>query len=539
VSAPSEQGSAVPGKVEEGDVASLNVGQLTSGNLTAIVANLGSIMHFVEEGGAGYILDDYGLVFYDSNGDVSFDAGGPDGTLWARGAFETSSSGGTIEIRPGDASEEVPTPLIKFWAPGALENAVVYGAGVGSGTTPTALFLRSSQNGDLSSLIAMRDDGTRLTRAKSWPPSPDYPNGSMVPHGGLVRVQDTFAVMEMATAVSNESAVTTGGYVEVNHDNAQIGVVGSGRVAITEEEILLDPGGGGNAVRVSGTGGVLTPRVRGVNGGGVNIGTVSNDTSDNVGPEIFFYWAGGSLFIGSGSSNVKTFVIDHPDDPDRWLVHACLEGPTADVFYRGTATIVGGRAEVELPGYFESATRAENRQVQVTPVGVLCRVAASRITDGKFTIISDAPDGTQVAWLVHAERADTEPFDPEPLRSEIDVQGSGPYRYFARKDDASNVPAPAPTAAPAVGDDDAPVSAFGSDDRGRGDAKSGAANRRTDLRVSGPISAVEAGRAADRVPPATTGGARRPTYRAAALERRAILKQRLGRTELTDLWKDL
>ena len=36
-------------------------------------------------------------------------------------------------------------------------------------------------------------------------------------------------------------------------------------------------------------------------------------------------WYSGS---NAGSAN-KTFVIDHPDDSDKYLVHVCLEGPEA------------------------------------------------------------------------------------------------------------------------------------------------------------------------------------------------------------------
>lgn len=129
----------------------------------------------------------------------------------------------------------------------------------------------------------------------------------------------------------------------------------------------------------------------------------------------------------------KPFIIDHPTDPDRWLIHACAEGPTADLLYRGYAEIVDGCATVELPSYFEAAARGEGRQVQVTPVDELCMVSASRIEDGRFTIKCSGPDGTIVQWLATAIRADVELFDAEPLRADVQVFGDGPYRYFAPK----------------------------------------------------------------------------------------------------------
>jgi hypothetical protein len=38
-------------------------------------------------------------------------------------------------------------------------------------------------------------------------------------------------------------------------------------------------------------------------------------------------------------STSKTFVIDHPVDPERYLVHACLEGPEAGIYYRGKSFV--------------------------------------------------------------------------------------------------------------------------------------------------------------------------------------------------------
>ena len=41
----------------------------------------------------------------------------------------------------------------------------------------------------------------------------------------------------------------------------------------------------------------------------------------------------------TGRDGAKTFVIDHPDDENKYLVHVCLEGPEAGVYYRGKAEV--------------------------------------------------------------------------------------------------------------------------------------------------------------------------------------------------------
>lgn len=127
----------------------------------------------------------------------------------------------------------------------------------------------------------------------------------------------------------------------------------------------------------------------------------------------------------------KTFVIDHPTDDTRYLVHACLEGPEAGVYYRGEARCDDDcRAEVTLPDYFTALVQPGSVSVQVTAVlenedSGFGAVAATRVKDGAFIIRSELA-GQAVAWRVEAKRVDIE---VEPLRKNTLVDGFGPYRY--------------------------------------------------------------------------------------------------------------
>ncbi|MDD4986366.1 MAG: hypothetical protein PHQ43_11370, partial [Dehalococcoidales bacterium] len=51
----------------------------------------------------------------------------------------------------------------------------------------------------------------------------------------------------------------------------------------------------------------------------------------------------GALSKGSGS-----FKITHPLDDSKWLYHSFIEGPKADLIYRGKVTLVDGKAAVDL-----------------------------------------------------------------------------------------------------------------------------------------------------------------------------------------------
>jgi hypothetical protein len=134
-----------------------------------------------------------------------------------------------------------------------------------------------------------------------------------------------------------------------------------------------------------------------------------------------------------GPPGEKTFIIDHPTQPDRYLVHAVIEGPENAVFYRGTAALANGAAEVKLPDYFEALTQEEGRTVQLTCVdGWSPLYVDGPVAAGQFVVKSAAPSNScQVFhWEVKAVRRTATPLLVEPLRSTIDVFGDGPYRYY-------------------------------------------------------------------------------------------------------------
>jgi hypothetical protein len=153
-------------------------------------------------------------------------------------------------------------------------------------------------------------------------------------------------------------------------------------------------------------------------------------------------------------TNVKTFVIDHPQDAKKHLIHATLEGPENGVYYRGEGRLEGriedGRpvdavCTVELPPYFEALCAEEGRSVQITPIAdsahdEWCPVLhATYPKDGKFQV--GLGSGVVVHdqrfwWEVKAIRKDVPPLLVEPKKSDVDIMGSGPYRWYNRKGQA-------------------------------------------------------------------------------------------------------
>jgi hypothetical protein len=129
------------------------------------------------------------------------------------------------------------------------------------------------------------------------------------------------------------------------------------------------------------------------------------------------------------SAGSKTFVIDHPNDKDRYLVHACLEGPEAGVYYRGKAVIPEEESSViiQLPNYVNNL--ATDFTIQTTPIydkdttaPIVYRV--TEVIDGKFVVFG--PPG-KFFWHVYGKRVDIE---VEPRKSNVTVKGSGPYKWI-------------------------------------------------------------------------------------------------------------
>ena len=126
----------------------------------------------------------------------------------------------------------------------------------------------------------------------------------------------------------------------------------------------------------------------------------------------------------------KTFVIDHPTDPLRHLVHACLEGPEAGVYYRGESAIQQGKTSIVIQLPYYASYIASNFTVQITPIvngenTVILAFGASRVSDNQFTVYG--PSGGNFYWHVTGQRL---AIDVEPLRSDVTVIGDGPYRYI-------------------------------------------------------------------------------------------------------------
>jgi len=122
----------------------------------------------------------------------------------------------------------------------------------------------------------------------------------------------------------------------------------------------------------------------------------------------------------------KTFVIDHPIDKNKYLVHACLEGPEGGVYYRGEGQIQNGESvKIELPEYVNNL--ATDFTVQITPIYYgkkIQQLYTSKIKDNCFTVYGE---NCEFYWLVHGKRCNIE---VEPMKSSVIIKGDGPYKWI-------------------------------------------------------------------------------------------------------------
>jgi len=124
----------------------------------------------------------------------------------------------------------------------------------------------------------------------------------------------------------------------------------------------------------------------------------------------------------------KTFIIEHPLDNSKYLIHACLEGPESGVYYRGKATIDNNESTtIQLPDYV--APLATDFSIQVTSIYSKERsepnlLEVSEIENNQFTVYGN---NGSFYWYVYGKRND---ILVEPNKSSIVVNGDGPYKWY-------------------------------------------------------------------------------------------------------------
>ena len=142
-----------------------------------------------------------------------------------------------------------------------------------------------------------------------------------------------------------------------------------------------------------------------------------------------FYVDAGYVAGNFSVSGTKSFRIQHPLYEDKMLVHVSLEGPTADIFYKGKSKLINGEIEIELPHYFEALAEEDERIITITPIvknssKLFSTLGAGEIQNGKFKVYNQENslnDSQEFYWIVQATRKNAA-IEVEPDKNEYDLR---------------------------------------------------------------------------------------------------------------------
>jgi len=112
--------------------------------------------------------------------------------------------------------------------------------------------------------------------------------------------------------------------------------------------------------------------------------------------------------------DVKNFRMDHPTQPEKEIWYASLEGPEAAAYLRGTARLVGGKAEVKFPEHFQLVASEAGMTVLLTPLSGQSKGLAVVEKDAQGFAVVELLGGEgdyEFDWEVKCVRRGHESFD--------------------------------------------------------------------------------------------------------------------------------
>lgn len=158
----------------------------------------------------------------------------------------------------------------------------------------------------------------------------------------------------------------------------------------------------------------------GARAGSMTAANVSGSTVPYMG---FFSATQGNTLIGGMYRNannqvvvtaaMKNFVMDHPADPRKEIWYACIEGPEAAAYNRGTATLVNGEAYIPFNEEFSLILNPSTMTLNLTPLSEDSEGLAVVSKDAKGFRVKELRKGKgnyQFDWEVKAVRKGFEDF---------------------------------------------------------------------------------------------------------------------------------
>lgn len=211
----------------------------------------------------------------------------------------------------------------------------------------------------------------------------------------------------------------------------------------TTEKIRLIPNlpGSGGVISVFGPNGNLN--VRATFGGNADHGYLQvMDSAGTAQAQVYVDNAGNGIV----TADTKNFVVPDPTDPRYNIVYACVEGPEAAMYTRGTGRLVNGQAVIELPDHYLKLANLATATIQVTPLDD-CRGLFVKKSNGMIIVkeLGGGKANVEFDWRIEAVRKGHEDYravrpwnDALPAGDEQEMWNSRLESIAAKQAMASN-----------------------------------------------------------------------------------------------------
>ncbi len=164
----------------------------------------------------------------------------------------------------------------------------------------------------------------------------------------------------------------------------------------------------------------------------------NTDNKPLMGVSAGVYCCDAGMYIDSSNrgyvfGDVKSFVTEHPEDPDLRIVYAAIEGPEAAAYVRGTALLHDGQAIIELPDHFGLIASPRGMTATLTPMSAeSLGLAVTEISPERIVVeeLHNGRGSYRFSYRIESERIGFEDFEVIRDASEFTV---APHPEKARK----------------------------------------------------------------------------------------------------------
>jgi len=177
---------------------------------------------------------------------------------------------------------------------------------------------------------------------------------------------------------------------------------------IKKMEINANPGASGR-VLTYGPNGSLNAALTAL-GSNTNHGYMQVYDANGAGQVQMYVDSNGNGIV---TADTKNFVVADPEDARFDIVYACVEGPEAAMYTRGTGKLVNGQATIQLPDHYLKLANLSTATIQVTPLDD-CNGLFVKKMNGTIVVkeLGGGKANVEFDWRIEAVRKGKEDYRP-------------------------------------------------------------------------------------------------------------------------------